>query len=79
MVVSYLDNDGIRHTVEVQADSLYEAAVLGVKTLREHDCAPGDISKLEVEIRSSITHEITTKKCGSGVAGIAMASLATVR
>ena len=61
-IVSYLDTDGIRHSVEVQADSLYEAVVLAVKTLREHDCAPGEISKLEVEIRSSVTHEITLKK-----------------
>lgn len=68
-IVSYLDTEGIRHTVEVQADSLYEAAVLGVKTLREHDCAPGDISKLEVEIRSSITHEITLKKVRQWLSG----------
>lgn len=61
-VVSYLDVCGIRHSVEVQAESLYEAAVLAVKTLREHDCAPGEISKLEVEIRSSVTHEITLKR-----------------
>jgi len=53
---------GIRHSVEVQADSLYEAAVLAVKILREHDCAPTEISKLEVEIRNSVTHEITLKK-----------------
>lgn len=61
-IVSYLDVSGIRHSVEVQADSLYEAAVLAVKILREHDCAPAEISKLEVEIRSSVTHEITLKK-----------------
>jgi hypothetical protein len=61
-IVSFLDTSGIRHSVEVQADSLYEAAVLAVKTLREHDCAPAEISKLEVEIRSSVTHEITLKK-----------------
>ena len=61
-IVSYLDTGGIRHAVEVQADSLYEAVVLAVKTLREHDCAPADISKLDVEIRSSVTHEITLKK-----------------
>jgi hypothetical protein len=36
--------------------------VLAVKIMREHGCAPADISKLEVEIRSSVTHEITLKK-----------------
>jgi hypothetical protein len=58
-IVSYLDIDGIRHSVEVQAESLYEAVVLAFKTLKEHGCAPSEISKLEVEIRSSVTHEIT--------------------
>src|ERR1700682_1280358 len=52
-VVSYLDASGIRHSVELQAESVFEPAVLAVKTLREHHCAPGEISKLEVEIRSS--------------------------
>jgi hypothetical protein len=61
-IVSFLDIDGIRHSVEVQADSLYEAVVLAFKTLKEHDCAPSEISKLEVEIRSSVTHEITLGK-----------------
>lgn len=35
---------------------------MAVKILREHDCAPGEINKLEVEIRSSVSHEITLKK-----------------
>ena len=30
--VSFADVRGIRHTVEVQAESLFEAAVLGVRT-----------------------------------------------
>jgi len=50
-VVSYLDTSGIRHTVEVEADSLYEATVLGVKAFREHDCEPGEVRPIEVEIR----------------------------
>ena len=61
-VVSYLDIEGIRHTVEVEAESLYEAAVLGMRVFREHRCEPGDLSKLEVEIRSSVTHTVTPKK-----------------
>jgi len=32
-VVSYHDNQGIRHSVEVTADTLYEAAVLWLKAL----------------------------------------------
>lgn len=61
-VVSYLDVSGIRHTVELEAESLYEAAVLAMKTFKQHDCAPGTISKLEVEIHSSVIHTITPKK-----------------
>ena len=36
--------------------------MLAVTTFREHDCAPGDVSKLEVEIRSAVTHEITLSR-----------------
>jgi hypothetical protein len=49
-VVSYLDTEGIRHTVEVEADTLYETAVLAMRTFRQHDCEPGSLSRLEVKI-----------------------------
>ncbi len=58
-IVSFLDIEGLRHTVEVEAESLYEAAVLAIRTFRQHDCEPGQASKLEVEVRSSVTHTIT--------------------
>ncbi len=61
-VVSYLDTEGLRHTVEVEAGSLYEAAVLAMRIFRQHECEPGAVSKLEVEIRSSVTHTVTPKK-----------------
>lgn len=67
--VSYLDTEGIRHSVEVEADTLYEAAVLAVKTFKQHHCEPGDISKLEVEIRSSVTHTVTLKKVRQWLSG----------
>jgi len=57
-VVSYLDSEGLRHSVEVEAESLFEAAVFALKT-KQHDCAPGELTKLEVEIRSSVVHETT--------------------
>jgi len=31
---------------------LYEAAVLAMRTFKQHDCEPALMSKLEVEIRS---------------------------
>ena len=61
-IVSYLDSEGLRHTVEVEAASLYEAAVLAMRTFRDHECEPGLISQLEVEIRSSVIHTVTPKK-----------------
>jgi hypothetical protein len=42
-VVSYLDTSGIRHAVELEAESLFEAVVLGVVAFKEHDCDPGDV------------------------------------
>lgn len=61
-VVSYLDTEGLRHTVEVQAQSLYEAAVLAIRTFRDHDCEPGPASELEVEIRTSVVHTVTPRR-----------------
>ena len=60
--VSYVDISGIRHTVEVEADSLYEAAALAIRAFKEHDCAPAAMSQLEVEIRKSITHTVTVQR-----------------
>ena len=61
-IVSFLEPSGIRHTVEVEAKSLFEAAVLAVSIFKEHDCEPGQISQLDVEVRKSVTHTITLKK-----------------
>ena len=67
--VSYLDPSGIRHTVEVDAHSLYEAAVLALKTFREHNCEPGLASYLDVEVRSAVTHRLTIRKVHEWVNG----------
>lgn len=63
VLVSFLDVDGIRHSVEIDnAASLYEAAALAVCAFRKHECEPAPASRLEVEIRSSVTHTVTIKK-----------------
>ena len=59
--VSYVDLDGVRHSVEVQADGLYEAALLGLHAFRKLQFEPGAMTQLEVEVRSSITHTLTVK------------------
>jgi hypothetical protein len=68
-IVSYVDIEGLRHSVEVEAESLYEAVVLAVRTFKQHHCEPGEQSKIEVEIRSSITHTVTLKKIHSWLQG----------
>ena len=59
--VSFTDVRGITHSVDVTADSLFEAAVLGVKILRGGDWndPPGYATTLEIEVRHpSITHRV---------------------
>jgi hypothetical protein len=68
-IVSYVDVEGLRHAVQVEAESLYEAAALAVRTFRQHDCEPGELSKIEIEVRSSITHTVTLKKIHSWLQG----------
>ena len=58
--VSFQDSDGVRHSVEVGAATLYEAAVLALKAFREVDCAPGPASQLSVDVRNpSVTHTLS--------------------
>lgn len=61
-IVSFVDTEGIRHTVEVEAESLFEAAAIAIRTFKQHNCEPGLITKLDVEIRSCITHTVTRKR-----------------
>lgn len=61
-IVSYVDLDGIRHSVEVEAEGLYEASVLGICAFRKHDLQPAGLTQLDVEVRSSVTHTLTVRK-----------------
>jgi hypothetical protein len=61
-IVSFVDLDGIRHSVEVEAEGLYEASVLGLHAFRKHQLEPGGLTQLEVEVRSSVTHTLTVAK-----------------
>src|SRR5260370_30154292 len=61
-IVSFVDLDGIRHSVEVEAEGLYEASVLGLCAFRKHQLEPGGLTQLEVEVRSSVTHTLTVTK-----------------
>jgi hypothetical protein len=60
--VSFSDVRGIRHTVEVQAESLFEAAVLGVRTFRSDPWIEhvGPVTVLDIEVREpAAKHAIT--------------------
>ena len=68
-IVSYLDTDGLRHKVEVQAASVYEAAALAIAAFKKHNCQPGELSQLDVEVRTSVIHTVTVKKLHQWVNG----------
>jgi hypothetical protein len=63
--VSFKDVRGIRHGVEVEAESLYEAIVLAVKRLRQDPWIEqvGNATTLDVEIREPPTvHSISLQQ-----------------
>ena len=61
-IVSFVDFGGIRHSVEVQADSMYEVAAVALEAFQQHDCSPGIGTELEVQVRTSVTHTIAVNK-----------------
>lgn len=61
--VSFTGHDGIRHSVNVQAETLYEAVALAVREFRAHDCPPSTASEMEVEARTpSVKHTVSMGK-----------------
>lgn len=61
--VSFTDHEGIRHSVDVQAETVYEAVALAMAAFGEHQCMPGPASQMEVEARSpSVTHRVNMAK-----------------
>jgi hypothetical protein len=61
--VTFQDLDGIRHTVRVEADSVYEAACLAIRAFKKAgfvEQQPGAASKFEVQVLEPVvTHEVT--------------------
>ena len=70
--VSFTDLRGIRHTADVEAESLYEAAVQGIRRLNQDPwierIGPG--TKLEVEVREpSARHVLSVDQVERWLAG----------
>jgi hypothetical protein len=63
--VSFQDVRGIRHSVDVEADSLYEAVVVGVSRFRQDPWAAQlrNVTLLDVEVREPSTkHSISLQQ-----------------
>jgi hypothetical protein len=61
-VVSFSDSRRVKHSVEVTAESLFEAAALGLSLLRAHEWVepPGPATRLEIQIgQPTVTHEVS--------------------
>jgi hypothetical protein len=57
--VSFTDASGVRHSVQITAESLYEAAVLGVNALRSNqflDDALAPVAVLDIEVYQTLTY-----------------------
>jgi hypothetical protein len=64
-MVSFADLNGIRHSVEVSASSLYEAVVLALVEFRRSQLTPASLpvgASVSVRVRSpELTHEVKVK------------------
>lgn len=62
-LVSFEDSEGVRHTAEVTAETLYEAAVLGIRAISlQWAEEPRLLTKIAVEVKApAVRHELTFK------------------
>ena len=73
--VNFTGPSGIRHGVEVSADSLYEAAIVGFSLLKKdgwvEPIAPG--TQLEIQVRHpATTHSVSLAQLRRWVDGVAV-------
>jgi hypothetical protein len=80
--VSFTSASGARHGVEVCANSLYEAAIIGVDLLRKEEWVEtiGPGTCIEIEVRHpATTHRVTLLQLRRWVDGIAASPEETLR
>jgi len=80
--VSFVGPTGVRHSVEVTSESLYEAAILGISLLRRDEwadpIAPG--TPLEIQVREpATTHVVTVAQLRRWVDGVAVSPDETLK
>jgi hypothetical protein len=80
--VSFIGPSGVRHAVEVSADSLYEAAIVGFSLLKQDGwadpIAPG--ARLEIQAKQpATTHSVSLAQLRRWVDGVAVSPDDTLR
>ena len=80
--VSFTGPSGVRHSVDVSADSLYEAAIVGFSLLNRDGwvdpVAPG--TQLEIQVRHpATTHSVSLAQLRRWVEGIAVSPDETLK
>ena len=80
--VSFTGPSGVRHSVEVAAESIYEAAALGVSALKNSGwadaIAPG--TELEIQVREPPTsHRLTVRQIQRWCDGVAVSPDETLK
>jgi hypothetical protein len=71
--VSFVDTRGTRHTVTVEADSVYEAAVYAIRRFRKDPWVEhvGPATMLDIEVREpSTNHAVSLQQVERWLAGI---------
>ena len=71
--VSFTDGHGITHAVDVTADSLFEAAVRGVKALRSGGWnePPGEAALVQIQVSNpSVVHTVSLRHVARWLNGV---------
>ena len=72
--VTFTDQSGVRHSVDVSADSLYQAAALGLRAVKGHAWTDGlgPATGLMVEVREpGVQHVLTVDQIRRWANGVA--------
>jgi hypothetical protein len=81
--VTLTDARGVKHTAEVTAETLYEAAILGIQILKKDgwiEGAVGAATRIEIEVREPATrHTITLMQIERWLSGATISPNERVR